>query len=675
MAPAARAERIFDAAPPALTRAPETSGLGRVARLQVNPPALAAMRRTTGSLVLEDFPLGSERTATLEVERYQPFRAGTRVEVVGAGGPVALALPGNAYWSGVVRGEPGTRVFLIAAPAHVRGFVVADGTAYVFGPDTGGLHRAYSLREVDPAVFPAPHDFCHDDVHRGAVEAPLAAARALARTGPPPARFGPSDVLRIQVAIETDQEFRSYFASNEEALDYLAALLAAANTIYERDVNVRLDFSYIRLWTTTDPWTANGDTLPVLQEVTAYWNDASNNMDAIAGPHDLVHFLSGKDLGGGIAYVGAVCSPYGFGVSQVEGGFNLSDPNAVWDVVVMTHEVGHNVGSPHTHCYDPPVDRCFNQEDGCYSGAVVASRGTIMSYCHLIGGLSNIDLVFGDVVSTQIRSTVEIASCLDAVDLNCGNGALDAGEECDDGARVGGDGCSATCRLEVCGNGNLDPGEECDDANVTPGDGCDATCIREPVCGDGVLAGAEECDDGNLESGDGCSTACLLEPCQVLIPHQVVWTGATMAFTQARAAVKLAARAAFGVPVPFGDLHPDRQGMLLTLETPTGALPIDASLPAGGAWTLRGKRWLYRDPSGSVAGIRKVVIRQKGGGAVTGLVVQVSGSYATFPVASADLPLAMTMILGDANAGATGACGRYQFGAGCSASRKRVRCR
>jgi cysteine-rich repeat protein len=34
---------------------------------------------------------------------------------------------------------------------------------------------------------------------------------------------------------------------------------------------------------------------------------------------------------------------------------------------------------------------------------------------------------------------------------HCGNGAIGADEECDDGNLVAGDGCSATCRLELCG--------------------------------------------------------------------------------------------------------------------------------------------------------------------------------------------------------------------------------
>ena len=67
----------------------------------------------------------------------------------------------------------------------------------------------------------------------------------------------------------------------------------------------------------------------------------------------------------------------------------------------------------------------------------------------------------------------------------CGNGIVEAGEECDDGNRTDGDGCSGFCGVETpapqpqCGNGTLEPGEQCDDGNTMAGDGCDALCAFE----------------------------------------------------------------------------------------------------------------------------------------------------------------------------------------------------
>ena len=109
----------------------------------------------------------------------------------------------------------------------------------------------------------------------------------------------------------------------------------------------------------------------------------------------------------------------------------------------------------------------------------------------------------------------------------CGDGTVDAGEQCDDGNTTAGDGCSATCQHEpppppppACGDGTVDDGEQCDDGNTTDGDGCSATCHDEPpppppptpCCGDGHLDAGEQCDDGNTTSGDGCSATCTIEP-------------------------------------------------------------------------------------------------------------------------------------------------------------------
>ncbi|MCD6497600.1 MAG: DUF4215 domain-containing protein, partial [Deltaproteobacteria bacterium] len=94
----------------------------------------------------------------------------------------------------------------------------------------------------------------------------------------------------------------------------------------------------------------------------------------------------------------------------------------------------------------------------------------------------------------------------------CGNGAIEADEECDDGNVADGDGCSSQCKLETdCGNGVKEGVEQCDDGNVQNGDGCSDHCTLEPVCGNGTIEADEECDDGNVADGDGCSSQCKLE--------------------------------------------------------------------------------------------------------------------------------------------------------------------
>ena len=84
--------------------------------------------------------------------------------------------------------------------------------------------------------------------------------------------------------------------------------------------------------------------------------------------------------------------------------------------------------------------------------------------------------------------------------VSCGDGAVDAGEQCDDGNTASGDGCSQTCQIEVvngpiCGNGVVDAGEQCDDGNAVSGDGCSQSCQTEVVGGALAVANVQAVAD------------------------------------------------------------------------------------------------------------------------------------------------------------------------------------
>ncbi|HSP97160.1 MAG TPA: DUF4215 domain-containing protein [Candidatus Dormibacteraeota bacterium] len=82
------------------------------------------------------------------------------------------------------------------------------------------------------------------------------------------------------------------------------------------------------------------------------------------------------------------------------------------------------------------------------------------------------------------------------------SGTIEAGEECDDGNIIDGDGCDHTCAVERCWSCSGAP-SVCAPVS-TP---CD------PNCQNGVLDPGEECDDGNAIDGDGCDHACAVETC------------------------------------------------------------------------------------------------------------------------------------------------------------------
>ena len=91
----------------------------------------------------------------------------------------------------------------------------------------------------------------------------------------------------------------------------------------------------------------------------------------------------------------------------------------------------------------------------------------------------------------------------------CGDARNAASEECDDGNLISGDGCSKYCQVErgwACLPGR--GGEREREERVASKE---STSVCRPVCGDGYVRAGEECDDGNLLSGDGCSWNCTRE--------------------------------------------------------------------------------------------------------------------------------------------------------------------
>ena len=98
---------------------------------------------------------------------------------------------------------------------------------------------------------------------------------------------------------------------------------------------------------------------------------------------------------------------------------------------------------------------------------------------------------------------------------SCGDGAANGTEGCDDGVNNGaGDGfCLTDCSaMQICGDTIANGGEDCDEGAVDTML-CDADCTLA-TCGDGYINGmaGEQCDDGNTTDGDGCSSTCMDAP-------------------------------------------------------------------------------------------------------------------------------------------------------------------
>src|ERR1700754_4698761 len=86
----------------------------------------------------------------------------------------------------------------------------------------------------------------------------------------------------------------------------------------------------------------------------------------------------------------------------------------------------------------------------------------------------------------QPDASYPVENCFTAGDED-GNGLAD----CNDPVCSGTPAC-----LTACGNGKVEAGEQCDDGNAVDGDGCEKNCTS-PACGNSIVDLNERCDDGN----------------------------------------------------------------------------------------------------------------------------------------------------------------------------------
>ena len=400
----------------------------RAAMLEVDRAALDELRAAESGMLALPLPDGT--SLTLVLERRELFAPGAQVTFTDANGPHPLTLD-LAVFRGTVPGEPGTWASVTLTPEGVRATLSRGGERMLLMPSglvaADGELALHVLSAEAEIETPATPWTCGVDGWNEAELEPGGPSRPGSR-GPAQPNSTEIDAPRkiFALAVDCDQEITAVkFGGNlTAATNYITALLATVSLIYEKDVEVTLNVSYLNLWTTTDPYD-QPDTGSQLPQFRSWWNANRSGI-----PRSLAHLISGRDLGGGIAYINQLCAStvngFGYGVSGIDGAYAYPTNASTWDANVIAHELGHNFGSWHTHScnwadlgYISPagaqLDTCYTSEGGCNVAPtrLPPDKGTIMSYCHLITGgvTSNIRMDFHPVCVTRMREVVNFAPC------------------------------------------------------------------------------------------------------------------------------------------------------------------------------------------------------------------------------------------------------------------------
>lgn len=392
-----------------LARRASEPARGTGLRLAIDDAAFEAAFQDRAATALS-FPLpdGTERTVYLAAAAAPLVAPGATVTVeLGGGQRNVRPMPTAQTLHGEVEGDPDSFLTLVAFNGLYVGSLRLDGRHYDIVPGEGFGAESNEVELVEPRAPWPPRPRCAVK-DTGAPQEPLEV--------PPPIADRALDIASsravrvIEIGIDTTHEF--FLATGGDAnaaINYAAALLSSVSSIYTRDVEAAYTITGFRIHATSDdPYASSNDSLVYLERMRSLL--LANSFPSSLQNADLVHLLhkSGGSGLGGVAYLEAMCDPTGYKAGFSDLFIDLADLGSTgyaWDADVVAHELGHNVGSPHTHCYNPPIDRCYNQESGCYSGSPVNTRGTIMSYCHLFE-FGNKDLVFSDREKALLRGKV-----------------------------------------------------------------------------------------------------------------------------------------------------------------------------------------------------------------------------------------------------------------------------
>ncbi len=347
------------------------------------------------------FSLLSPEGEKIDLELTRTAGALDRTQIRIASSNLQVDASSSVHYKGNVKNKPGSRVGISILQNEIMGVFFWDGHSYTLGKlkKSESAENAHIFYRNNDLLLDFP-DLCHVTENHN-----------IGNKTQSNSESANSDNC-VKMYFEVTHDIYLDKGDLTSTLDYINGALSQVKILYENE-EINWEVSEILVWDVPDPYDGpnSGDYL------VQFRNELDGNYNG-----DLAALL-GYGGGGGVAYLDVLCNNY-WGVSYSGIGSSYNDvPEYSWTIMVISHEIGHNIGSPHTHACvwngnDTPIDGCGPEagySEGC--DGPLPSQGTVMSYCHLLGGVG-IDLGegFHPQVADLFMDEVSNASCLDVCD-------------------------------------------------------------------------------------------------------------------------------------------------------------------------------------------------------------------------------------------------------------------
>lgn len=229
--------------------------------------------------------------------------------------------------------------------------------------------------------------------------------------------------------VETDYDMIADMGNANAVAAYATAILNQGIILFNND-DVDLKISQIKVWDTPSPYINDQSNYPAAE----YLESFKANHGSFNG--HVAQLMTRQQIGGGLAAgIGGLCTnpDNSMCVYDIYGTYE-EVPVYSWDASTWVHELGHLMGSRHTHACvwngnNTQIDDCasvqqysqgatLDQLEGgdCFdpnNPVIPTNGGFIMSYCDFLSGVGmNLALGFGDQSGNVIRSAIANATCI-----------------------------------------------------------------------------------------------------------------------------------------------------------------------------------------------------------------------------------------------------------------------
>jgi hypothetical protein len=379
--------------------------------LEVNKKVSDSLILARPNLLVLQIPIGENAFVTLNLARVNL----SEFKVVNSKGKDVTSTLANAvHYQGVFSGvdEPSVASISIFSDGSIMGMLSSTGLGNRIIGKSNVTPSSHVIYNVDDLKMTKEFAFnCSTDDRE---------IQGLTQENVPDLlnNAGNSTCKDIKMYFECDNAlYQAKGNTIQGVIQYMTGILNQVTTLYKNE-SINMIVSEIKVWDTLDPYASITSTSTL---VSTFSNTLNGNFNG-----DIAHFVSGRlsTLGGGIANAiparlcvngkKEMCC-----VSAIETTYQPL-PTYSWTVMVLTHEMGHILGSRHTHyCgwVGGPIDGCsgFAEADSsgnsCSVGSIPAVGGTIMSYCHQQSVGINMSLGFGSQPGNLLRAKIAAATC------------------------------------------------------------------------------------------------------------------------------------------------------------------------------------------------------------------------------------------------------------------------